>query len=242
MKAIVALLARWRKHLTHPRSNPTRRILHHHRQPQPLSLALARAAPPTPASSRVALERETDQIPPVEVHPDKAPARPGRTSHRAPGLDPGESVRVGPRRSSLGRGPASAESSRMRRSPQGRADGTKSSIGRMALGASTRNATTAPRRSCASSTRTSVTAAPWSSGDSKWLSKHRLRRRPNGVHRGPRNLELLSNLVYGGLVMGRSTVAMSSIPSLNLTPSMSFASWRNRRSRRQDFSAHRPIL
>ena len=36
--------------------------------------------------------------------------------------------------------------------------------------------------------------------------------------------------------------SMSSIPSLNLTPSMSFASWRNPRSRRQDFSAHRPIL
>ena len=36
--------------------------------------------------------------------------------------------------------------------------------------------------------------------------------------------------------------SMSSIPSLNLTPSMTFASWRNPRSRRQDFSAHRPIL
>ncbi len=36
--------------------------------------------------------------------------------------------------------------------------------------------------------------------------------------------------------------SMSSIPSLNWTPSMTFASCRNPRSRRQDFSAHRPIL
>ena len=36
--------------------------------------------------------------------------------------------------------------------------------------------------------------------------------------------------------------SMSSIPSLNRTPWMTFASCRNPRSRRQDFSAHRPIL
>ena len=36
--------------------------------------------------------------------------------------------------------------------------------------------------------------------------------------------------------------SMSSIPSLNLTPLMTFARWRTPRSRRQDFSAHRPIL
>ena len=35
---------------------------------------------------------------------------------------------------------------------------------------------------------------------------------------------------------------MTSMPSLNWTPSMTFARWRNPRSRRQDFSAHRPIL
>ena len=36
--------------------------------------------------------------------------------------------------------------------------------------------------------------------------------------------------------------SMSSIPSLNLTPSMTLARWRKPRSRRQDFSAQVPIL
>ena len=101
MKAIVALL-RMRKHLAHPRGNPLRRILHNHRQLQPLTLTLAKQLRPRiPIARRT--QRQPEQIPRVEVHPGQHRLALAEHLIERPGLDPAErGLRVEPRRASLG--------------------------------------------------------------------------------------------------------------------------------------------
>ena len=101
MKTIVALLG-VRKHLAHPRRNPTRRILHNHRQPQPLRLTLAKQLRPCLTIAR-RTQRQPEQIPRVEVHPGQHRLALAEHLIERPGLDPAErDLRVEPRRASLG--------------------------------------------------------------------------------------------------------------------------------------------
>ena len=67
MKAVVALLG-VREHLPHPRRNPTRRILDHHRQRKPLRLTLTQQPRPRPGIAR-RTQRQPEQIPTVQIHP-----------------------------------------------------------------------------------------------------------------------------------------------------------------------------
>ena len=101
MKTIVALL-RMRTHLAHPRRNPTRRILDHHRQLQPLTLTLAKQLRPRLAIAR-RTQRQPEQIPRVEVHPGQHRLALAEHLIERPSLDPSErNLRVEPRRASLG--------------------------------------------------------------------------------------------------------------------------------------------
>ena len=101
MKAIVALLGPG-KHLAHPRGNPTRRILHNHRQLQPLTLTLAKQLRPRiPIARRT--QRQPEQIPRVEVHSGQHRLALAEHLIERPGLDPAErGLRVEPRRACLG--------------------------------------------------------------------------------------------------------------------------------------------
>ena len=101
MKAIVALLGPG-KHLAHPRRNPLRRILHNHRQLQPLTLTLAKQLRPRiPIARRT--QRQPEQIPRVEVHSGQHRLALAEHLIERPGLDPAErNLRVEPRRASLG--------------------------------------------------------------------------------------------------------------------------------------------
>ena len=161
MKTIVALLG-VRKHLAHPRRNPTRRILDHHRQPQPLRLTLAQH-PPTPPHRR---RRQPEQIPRVEVHSGQhrlvaASSAPASTPSSEACATRGIDQHLLDRRTPSPRDRATA--------PSPQSDGW--------LGASTRHG----------SAKLRVIPPPPHPGATALQSgcEARFRRRPHRVHRGP---------------------------------------------------------
>ena len=184
MKTIIALLG-VRKHLTHPRSNPTRRILHNHRQPQPLSLTLAKQLRPRLAIARWA-QRQTEQIPPVEVHPGKHRLALAEHLIERPGLDPAQrDLRVEPRRASLG-----LDQHLLNRPVRHLHPGVEQrhQILNRAQRVGREHTQRHHRSAKLRIIDPHIHRRTLEQRRFKMAAKHRFRCRPNGVHRGPRNL------------------------------------------------------
>ena len=193
MKAIVALLGP-EKHLAHPRGNPLRRILHHHRQPQPLTLTLAKQPRPRlPIARRT--QRQPEQIPRVEVHPGQHRLALAEHLVERPGLDPAErNLRVEPRRASLGLDQHLLNRPvrhfhpgvEQRHQVLNRADGVGREHTQRHHQASSRSERNRSAKLCVIDPH--IHRRTLEQRRFKMAAKHRLRRRPNGVDRGPRNL------------------------------------------------------
>ena len=174
-----------RKHLAHPRSNPLRRILHNHRQLQPLTLTLAKQLRPRLAIAR-RTQRQPEQIPRVEIHPGQHRLALAEHLIERPGLDPAErGLRVEPRRSSLGldqhvlNRPVRDLHPRIEQRHQilDRANGVGREHSQRHHGSA---------KLCVIDPH--IDRRALEQRRFKMAAKHRFRRRPNGVHRGPRYL------------------------------------------------------
>ena len=101
MKAIIALLGVG-EDLTNPRRYPLRPILDHHLKRKPLTLTRAQHLRPRPGIARRA-QRQTEQIPRVQVHPRQHRLALAEHLVERPSLHRVErTVRVEPRRPTLG--------------------------------------------------------------------------------------------------------------------------------------------